>query len=119
MQSRIMYIEFKGTGITGPARIGNVEFSKSGRSIYYRGRRLQKILRSGYKANYFDPETGDEYWISGCKRNGGDRLYSGTIEIDENVRETYWTEIRQQPESVGKRQIRCVGKYGGRKGKAY
>lgn len=49
MKSRIMYIEFKGTGINGTARIGNVEFSKSGRSIYYQGRRLQKILRSGYK----------------------------------------------------------------------
>jgi hypothetical protein len=116
MQSRIMYIEFKGTGLNGPARIGNVEFSKSGRSVYYQGRRLQKILRGGYKANYFDPETGDEYWISGCKRKGGDRLYPGTIEIDENVREAYWTEIRQQPENASKPQIKCVGKYGGKKG---
>ena len=22
-------------------------------------------------ANYFDVETGDEYWISGCKKRGG------------------------------------------------
>lgn len=34
--SRIMYIEDKSAGLTGPARIGRVNFSKTGRTIYYR-----------------------------------------------------------------------------------
>jgi len=37
MKTRIMYIERKDDGINGPARIGRVSFSKSRRSLYYRG----------------------------------------------------------------------------------
>jgi hypothetical protein len=94
MKPRIMYIEFKGGGINGPARIGRVTFSKSGRTIYYAGRKFQSLNGSGFKANYFDGETRDEYWISGCKKNGQDRLYSGSVAIDDDVREEYWTKIR-------------------------
>jgi hypothetical protein len=64
MKSRIMYIERKDDGINGPARIGRVTFSKSGRSLYYRGGHFH-ALRGGFKANYFDVESGVEYWISG------------------------------------------------------
>src|SRR5438105_1170396 len=38
MHSRIMYIERKTDGITGPSHIGRVTFSKSGRTIYYQGK---------------------------------------------------------------------------------
>jgi len=34
---RIMYIECKAGGLTGGARIGRVTFSKTGRTLYYRG----------------------------------------------------------------------------------
>ena len=119
MHSRIMYIERKDDGVTGPARIGWVTFSKSGKSVYYAGRRFETLSGQGFKSNYYDVETGDVYWITGCKRNGRDRLYPGTIEIDEDVREEYWTEIRNQPENKHQRTIRCAGKYGGKKGKAY
>lgn len=78
MKSRIMYIEAKGNDISGPGRIGRVTFSKSTKSVYYRGRRFQTLSGRGFKANYFDCETGEHYWISGCKRRGGDRLYRGT-----------------------------------------
>lgn len=37
---------------------------------------------------------GEEYWISGCKRDGTDRLYAGMVEIDEDVAEEYWGDIR-------------------------
>jgi hypothetical protein len=49
-----------------------------------------------------DVESGDHYWISGCKRDGGDRLYGERlpVEIDEDVRVEYWTEIRGQPQSI-------------------
>jgi hypothetical protein len=78
LKPRIMYIEHKGDGISGPARIGLVTFSKSGKSIYYQDRRFHTLAGSGFKANYFDWETGEQYWISGCKKRGADRLYSGT-----------------------------------------
>ncbi len=60
--SRIMYVEDKSEGLEGPARIGRVFFSKSGKTLYYRGKKFRS-LKGGYKANYFDVETGDEYWI--------------------------------------------------------
>jgi hypothetical protein len=109
-KTRIMYIESKGSdGISGPARIGRVTFSKTGHSVYYRGRRFVKS--QGFKANFMDTETGEEYWISGCKKNGGDRLYSGTIEIDDDVREEYWTEIRKMPDRKEQHTRRVAGKY--------
>jgi len=114
MKTRIMYIENKGDGISGPARIGLVTFSKSGQSVYYRGRRFQTLSGRGFKANYFDCETGEHYWISGCKKDGTDRLYPGTIEIDLDVRQRYWIEIRKMPERKTQATIRCVGKYGGK-----
>lgn len=112
-RERIMYIERK-EGISGPARIGRVTFSNSGESIYYRGKMFQRLGGRGFKANYFDSETLEEYWISGCKRYGGDRLYSGTIEIDEEVREEYWVRIRNEPEKRDRSRIRVAGKYGGK-----
>src|ERR1039457_1017348 len=100
MKSRIMYIEEKSGGLTGPARIGRVTFSKTGRTIYYGGRSFQSLKGLGFKANYYDVDTSDHYWISGPKRNGGDSLDGGStpIEIDEDVREEYWRDIRGQPQ---------------------
>ena len=68
MKTRIMYIENKADGISGPARIGRVAFSKSGKSFHYRGRTFSK-MKGGFKANCLS-ETGEEYWVSGCKRMG-------------------------------------------------
>lgn len=100
-----MYLENKSaqpagqSGVRGPARIGRVTFSKSGKSLYYRGKTFQSLKGSGFKANYFDIETLDQYWISGPKRNGADGLYGPRpTPIDEDVREEYWTVIRKQPE---------------------
>ncbi len=65
---KIMYIEEK-PGLAGHARIGRVKFSASRRTIYYKGRKIQSLNGSGYKANYFNIESGLEYWISNCKKN--------------------------------------------------
>ena len=111
MQPRIMYIEGKAGGLSGPARIGRVFFSRTGRTLYYRGRRFQSLGGRGFKANYFDVESGEAYWISGCKRRGGDRLYGGLIEIDEDVREEYWRVIRECAGRTGEKVVRCAGKY--------
>ena len=106
-----MYIEYKGGGISRPARIGRVTYSKSGRSLYYKGRRFSSLAGSGFKANYRDEETGEEYWISGCKKDGTDALYATTVEIDEDVREEYWSKIRGKLEPKKAESGRCRGKY--------
>jgi hypothetical protein len=111
MRPRIMYVEHKAGGISGPARIGRVTFSKSGKTLHYAGREFRSLSGAGFKANYYDCESGDHYWISGCKKKGDDRLYSGAIEIDADVRVEYWTEIRGLPEKKNQKVIRCVGKY--------
>ena len=97
---RIMYIECKAGGLTGDARIGRVQFSKSGRTLKYGGRSFRSLNGAGFKSNYYCVETGEEYWISGPKRDGSDRLYGERVPvyIDEDVREEYWTEIRGRPE---------------------
>jgi hypothetical protein len=109
-----MYIEGKPDGVSGSSCIGRVTFSKSGRSVYYRGRRYEVLKSGGFKTNYFDSETREEVWITGCKKRGGDRLYPGTITIDDDVRREYWTDIRRLPDRVNESLIRCIGKYGGR-----
>lgn len=100
---RIMYIECKSDGLSGPGRIGWVEVSRSTRSYVYAGKRFLKT-KSGYKYNCIEEETGERYWISGAKKRGGDALYGGVVEIDEDARVEYWTQIRGQPELVNKRQ---------------
>jgi len=99
---RIMYIECKAGSLTGVARIGRVTFSKTGRTLYYRGLTFQSLKGAGFKSNYYEVETRDDYWISGLKRKGGDRLYGSVlpVEIDEDVREEYWQEIRKQPQRI-------------------
>jgi hypothetical protein len=95
-KTRIMYIECKAGNLTGPARIGRVTYSKTGATIYYGGREFRSLKGAGFKANYYDVETGDEYWISGPHKDGSDALYATNVptEIDEDVRQEYWTQIR-------------------------
>ena len=113
MQDRIMFIENKsnGDGLTGPARIGRVKFSKTGKTIYYRDAELQSLKGAGYKSNYYDLNTDDEYWVSGPKKNGQDTLYPDNIYIDEDVREEYWQSIRGLDADTS--IIRSEGKHAG------
>jgi hypothetical protein len=100
-----MYIENKSgrapgqKGLVGPARIGLVTFSKTGRSLYYKGKTFRSLSGSGFKANFYDVDNGDHYWISGPKKNGADGLYGPRpTPIDEEVREEYWTLVRKLPD---------------------
>ena len=99
-----MYIECKADSLNGPARIGRVTFSKTRLTIYYKGREFFRI--QGYKTNYRDRETLDQYWISGPRRDGQDRLYASNlpVQIDDDIREEYWTEIRKRPDLKSKTQ---------------
>jgi hypothetical protein len=61
--------------------------------------------------NYYNVETGKPYWISGRKKDGSDALYSTTVDIDEDVREEYWTQIRNKPEMKTMDSFKGKGKY--------
>ena len=89
--SRIMYVErqvrrcpFRRQVLS----IGRVTFSKNCRStIYYRGRWPFVPSEGGYKSNYrrsFRAEK--QYWISGPKRNGADRLYGERVRLSKSMR---------------------------------
>jgi hypothetical protein len=99
MKSRIMYIERKAGSLTGEARIGRITFSKTGRTLYYGGNSFRSLRGAGFKSNYYEVQCGEEYWISGCHKDGLDRLYGERvpIEIDEDVRDEYWSDIRALP----------------------
>lgn len=94
-----MYIEAKSSGLTGPARIGRVTFSKSGATLYYAGLSFQSLKGDGFKSNYFEVESGDRYWISGPRKDGKDSLYTTNIAtvVDQDVHEEYWSKIRGLP----------------------
>ncbi|WP_341904735.1 hypothetical protein [Fluviicola taffensis] len=88
MTKEIKYIELKsGFSDNGPAWIAEVEFSKSGQTVYFNDMALKKLKNTGINSNHFDIETGDEYWISGVKRNGQDRHWAGggKIMLDEEI----------------------------------
>lgn len=91
MKSKIMYLENKSSGHNGLAWIGFVEFSKTGQTIYFDGKALKKLKNPGINANHFDIETGEEYWVSGVKKNVQDRHLcgSGKIMIDKNSIDEY------------------------------
>lgn len=87
-----MYVELKsGYADDGPAWIGRVLFSKTGQTVYYRGMTLQRIPGGGVSGYFQDVDTGNEYWVSGVKKNRQDRHWAGggPVEIDPDVRDEY------------------------------
>lgn len=88
VKSEIKFIELKtGYQDDGPAWIGKVEFSRSGKTIYFNGHAFKGNGHGGCT----DLETNEVYWISGIKRNGQDRHWAGTgkIMIDRTVVDAY------------------------------
>lgn len=96
MKDRLIYVEQKsGHSDDGPAWIGIGGTSKTGATVYSNGQAFQSLKGSGIGANYFDIETGDQYWISGIKKNNEDRHWagSGDILIDEQAINRYLKEM--------------------------
>jgi hypothetical protein len=92
MKRQLIYVELKtGCADRGPAWIGFGEYSKSGRTIYFNDQGFQSCKGRGIGANFHDLESGDEYWISGIKREGGDRHWagSGIISVDREAVSDY------------------------------
>jgi hypothetical protein len=87
--TRMMYIEQKSDGNQylhhrGPAIIGEVRFSKSKKTIYYNNKTFSRIPKGGIYGNYYCEEDGNEYWISGVKKEGNNRHWAGTGKIISN-----------------------------------
>ena len=91
MKCRLLYVELKSRcSDRGPAWIGYGEYSKSGRTIYFNDQAFQSSKGGGI-GNFFDLETGEQYWISGIKREGGDRHWAGggIISVDLEALENF------------------------------
>lgn len=95
VKPQIMYIELKTDGLSGEGRIGRVEFSQTGKTLYYAGRTFAPLKGHALKANYFDAQTLEEFWISRPRADGCDSLYPMRIHIDQDVVEEYWLKIRR------------------------
>ncbi|WP_193510780.1 hypothetical protein [Christiangramia fulva] len=98
MRKELKYIELKsGYSDNGPAWIGFVSFSKSGKTLYFDGKGFQSLDGTGIQGNYFDLETGDEYWISGVKKDMSDRhrFGSGNILVEKRSLSEYLKIIGQ------------------------
>lgn len=94
-----MYIELKTRyQDNGPAWIGRAKFSKSGHTVYFNGKALKRSSGQSMQGNHFDMETGEEYWVSGVKKDGSDRHWSGSgkIKIDDRVVDEYLAIVGQK-----------------------
>jgi hypothetical protein len=92
-----MYIEDKSDGLAGACRIGRVTFSKTGATLHYGARSFQSLKGRGFKANYFEVDSGRHFWISGPRKDGADGLYGRITQpddVDPDVAEEYWRDVR-------------------------
>ena len=104
MRTEIRYIELKtGYSDDGPAWIGKVAFSNSGRTIYFLDKAFQR--QRGFAGNYVDLETGESYWISGVKKTGTNRHWAGRgrIYLDRTLVDEY-LQITNQ-EAIGENRF--------------
>ena len=88
MAFALKYIELKtGYADNGPAWIGKVKISRTGTTLYFNDHAFQKY--NGISGNYVDIESGEEYWISGVKKDG-------KVMIDPKIVDDYLKFIGQE-----------------------
>jgi len=105
MRTEIKYLELKsGFSDNGSAWIGLVSFSKSGKTIYFDGKAFQTLDGTGISGNYFELESGNEYWISGVKKDMSDRhkFGGGIIYVEKRILKDYL-------ETIGKNELPKAG----------
>lgn len=78
-KTRIMYVEQKTDGIKplndkGPSEVVEITFSRSYKTIYYKDKTFKRIHGGGIYGNYLCLNDNNEYWISGVKKKGSNRL---------------------------------------------
>ena len=97
--NRLVYVELKtGHSDDGPAWVARAQTSKSGETLYSNGKAFKRLKGAGISGNFFDVETGEEYWISGIKKDQQDRrnARAGIIEIDIEVVAEYLRETGRE-----------------------
>ena len=92
LRTEIKYLELKsGFSGNGPAWIGLVSFSKSGKTIYFDGKAFQRMGSARIQGNFMDIESGNEYWISRVKKDMSDRhkFGGGKILVEKRILSEY------------------------------
>ncbi|KAA1376249.1 hypothetical protein [Aeromicrobium fastidiosum] len=103
MRERIMYVQQKSGYNTdqGPAWIARVRFSKTWRTAYVHGRTLHRLTGTAYAnfdSNFYDHATGEEFWISGPKRDRTDARYSNCQpSVDDDAADAYHAFLHGAP----------------------
>ena len=85
-----MFVQLKtGYGTDqGPCWISLVRFSKTWQTAYVRGLTLRR--EQGITGNFIDVDKGEEWWLSGPKRDQTDARYSSQQpSVDEDIRTIY------------------------------
>jgi hypothetical protein len=99
MKTDLVYVELKsGYSDAGPAWIGRPSYSKSRSTIYFNKLALKKTHSPGSGGNYYESDSGDDYWVSGVKKNGEDRHWAGggKILIDSQCIDEYLSFLGQK-----------------------
>lgn len=101
MTTKLIYVELKtGYNDDGPAWIGHGMYNRTGKTLYFNG---QVFSGSSTTGNHKHVGTGNQYWVSGVKKNGKDRRYAaGKIYIDTDAVADYkqLRGIDKLPESI-------------------
>ena len=85
-----MFVQLKsGSGTDlGPCWLARVHFSKTWRTARFHGLTLRR--RSGFESNFVDVVSGEQWWVSGPKRDRTDARYSAQQpSVDADVRAEY------------------------------
>ena len=75
----LLYVEDKSGELhRGDAWIVLARTSRSGRTVYFGPRALHRVSGGAGRGNHVCAESGAVFWVSGPKREGGDRHTHGT-----------------------------------------
>jgi hypothetical protein len=111
VRQRLMYLEAKGPKATkDSARICRMTQVKLGHMIYHADKAFIPQRNRGSGANFVETHTGDPYWISPCRKDGCDSLDQRVVQIDEDVRDEYWTNVRGMPEQANQPTYQSPGR---------
>lgn len=96
MKKELIYVELtNGLNHDEKAEIGFGFFNRTRSTVYFNG----KILGKGKSTvgNFVNIETGEDYWVSGTKKNGQNRHWAGNgkIHIDETSITEYLNNTNQ------------------------
>lgn len=98
MKHIVKYIEHKPAEHTDRATawIARVWPSSSGRTLYFNDMALKRC--SGNDSNHCDLVSGEDYWVSGVKKNGSNRHWNGggPIYIEKSLVEWYEAYVDQK-----------------------